>query len=66
MGDWYEIKELLMVHYIEYQNAQSGWNPAIVKLTDEQVERYSEFMEQQQIDRDKFLKSMTEELERAG
>jgi hypothetical protein len=58
MGDWYEIKELAGVYYIEYQNADSEWQPVAVKLTDSQVLKAEAFEEMQAQQKHEFYKLM--------
>lgn len=43
MGDYYELKTLAGVSYIEYSNEKTGWNEIAVQLTDEQLEQAQAF-----------------------
>ena len=58
MGDWYEVKELANDWYLEFQSAETGWNPKAVKLTHEQAKQFIEFEDAQAQRRYVFLKQM--------
>jgi len=57
MGDWYEIKELAGVYYIDYQNDNTGWNNIAIQLTDSQAIEVEAFVEKQLEDKHEFLKA---------
>ena len=58
MGDWYEVKELAGVYYIEYQSEASGWNPIAVELTNEQAFQVEEFIDKQANEKHEFMKAL--------
>ena len=58
MGDWYEVKELAGVFYIEYCNENTGWNTIALELTDRQCLEVEAFTEKQAENRSEFLKGV--------
>lgn len=60
MGDWYELKWLAGVSYLEYQNEKSGWRTIAVELTEEQskaVDKHNEALIEMQ---NRFYKKILE------
>lgn len=55
MGDFYELRELAGVYYLEYQNENSGWNSIAVELEPEQYFQISEFTSKQEKEKQDFL-----------
>ncbi len=62
MGDWYEIKELAGVYYIDYQNDNTDWNNIAIQLTDSQSIEVEAFVEKQLEDKHEFLKAFIESM----
>jgi hypothetical protein len=63
MDDWYELKDLAGVNYIEYQNENSEWMPVAAKLTIVQSKVIEAFLNAQHEQLRKLLKAFVDEVE---
>lgn len=62
MGEYFNYIELGGSSYIEYQGEFTGWQQKVAKLTPEQFERFSDFMCKQHEEKNKFIKSLINEV----
>ena len=58
MGDWYELKVLGDVFYIEYSNEQTKWQSTVRELTEKEIAELDIFEGKQSEERRNFMKSL--------